>query len=321
MIDSAKPLQLRILTGTHAGAEILLSQGSHTIGYEADSDFVLSDWPDACTHFKVYKNSFGKQEVSFIDESVDEVVEEILRINQPKQIGDIIFVAIDSNCGIERPSDLDLLKQILVPVVPSKKRTKIRGLLVGGIFVMLGTTLMLTLQTTRSVAATTPAIAKKSVVQQVKALLRKQTFSGIKARADGDKVVVSGLVKDQGERDRLDAQLDALHLPNVLHEYATEGDIVNAISDAVGQPGVTVKYAGNGRFELGGKITPDMRKKLDLAKLKNDLGATVLALGFADEGDLEPVAKDDAIVQSAEGYKYKQGPNGAKYFIPESVDQ
>ena len=316
MIASPQQVVFRILTGLHAGAEISLSHGIHEIGFDLSCTVVVSDWPVQRSLFTIEKYQTGKSLVRFHDTTLAAP----FGMHEPVRFGEIVLAACDSGSQSERPSDLALLTQLLIPVVhtaPEKRRSS-GTWVVGGILIAVGIAGTLAFQSPGSVAATNVHIAPVSTLAQVKATVGKLGYSGVYVVMDGERVAVTGIVKNRTEANNLAAQLTALQINGVEQRYAVESDIAAAISDAIARPGITVKHLGAGRFEIRGEIPPGVMQKIDLKRLKNDLGSVVSSITFQQPLAATQSQEEDISSQNKDGYQFKQGGDGAKYFTQKS---
>ena len=317
MIDSSPQLRLRILTGTHAGAEICLSQGEYAMGSDPTCNIVISDWPFRRSAFTILNGSSAEFTVRFEDETVVP----IFGINAPQSIGNVVIVASLPPGQGSRPSDLELLKTLLVPVPPAvHKRSGVKIWMVAGIMIVASAVSAFALHSTGSVAATKAAPALDSPLAKVRNVVRKMGYPGIRVSVEGEAIVVAGLVKDIAERQHLATELSALHGIQIQQRYAVESEIAATISDALAQPGVVVRHVGGGRFEISGNVTQVMRDRTDLDRLKNDMGPLVKSLAFsALQPELDVDAEFDG-AQTKAGYQFRIAPDGSKYFVTRTDD-
>jgi len=311
MIHSLTQVQIRILTGTHAGAGLFLSQGSYEIGAAPECDIVISDWLYEHTGFTIFEDESGQFSVAFDDEELAMP----FGINEPQRIGEIVIVACEVGDDAERLSDLQLLTKMLAPVAAAPKRKqRIGGWVVAGVCAVVVTTSVLTLQSTRSVAATKVQSQYESPVVQVREALQNLKYPGLRVSAEGETVIVAGLVKTPDDRRNLAMHLQSLKIENILHRYAVESDIATAIIDAIAYPGITVSHIGKGKFVVFGNVPQKVRERVDLNRLKSDLGSVVSEISFNDTKAVLIKPEEPEIARSSEGYEFKQDKNGVKHF-------
>ncbi len=313
-MDSPNQLQLRILTGAHAGAEILLGQGEFVIGSEVDCDVVISDWTFKRTSFSIAYLGGGDHAITFDKD----VLVEPFGINQPRCIGDVVVVVSQVGEGRVRPSDLEMLTKMLVVPPPAAVERSVGRKIMIGVLVVAGTAgTAFTMHGTDSVAVAKVVPVSEVPLVKVRAVIRRTGNPGIKATAEGNAIVVSGMAKDREQRHALATQLNALKGVEIHHRYAVDSEIAAAVMDAIAQPGVVVRHIGNGRFEIEGDVTPASRQKIDLEKLKADLGPLVKSLSFAETARVPQVEAEFDEKQLKKGYQFRVAADGSKYFVPQ----
>jgi type III secretion protein D len=312
MIDSSSHLRLRILTGLHSGAELPLSQGSYAIGSDPECEIMISDWPFKRSEFSIIDSGWGMFSVVFVDPEVAAP----FGISQPRLVGDVAIAVCDGSGETPRPTDLELLSILLAPVAPPMvKAPRVNKWLVAvtaGTFVVVGA---IVLQSPKSVAAPTPQKVQVSAVGQVREILSKLNYQGIHTSADGDVVTVEGLLNNQDEQQRLTDQLSMLKDAKIRNRYAVATDIEAAITDAIAKKGVSVKYLGEGQFEVRGALSEAAKAKIDLNRLKADLGQIVTSIKFKEANAVVIADKDSENSQNNQGYQFKLASDGVKYFM------
>ena len=312
MIDSSPQLRLRILTGLHAGAELRLSQGKYAIGSDSECEIMISDWPFAQSKFSIIDSGWGMFSIAFENPEVAAP----FGINQPRLVGDVAIAVCDGSGETPRPTDLELLSTLLAPVAPPVAKAQ-RGVnkwliaVTAGTFLVVGS---IVLQSPKSVAAPAPQNMEASPIGQVKDILAKLNYRGIHTSASGDVVTVEGLLNTQEEQKRLTEQLSLLKDAKIRNRYAVADDIAAAITDAIAKKGVTAKHVGGGQFEVVGDLSVAAKEKLDLNRLKADLGPIVTSIKFRDTKAVVITDKDSEILQNDQGYQFKLASDGVKYF-------
>lgn len=314
MIDSPRQLTLRVLTGRHAGVELLLNRDEYTIGHGPPCDIVISDWPAECMKLVVTNSDLDMVTISFKDEATTSM----FGLNEPCLIGEIVVTSFDAVGGSGRLSDVAILKKLLAKSVPvEEKRSITKHWIVAATVVTLSVVCGAGLQTSRSVAATKtieqPALAQN----QLDTILRNGKYPEIKVVTLGRVTYVDGLVKDRTQFKSLTESLKKQDLQGLVQRFAAASDISDAIGNAVGQPGISVSYMGAGKFEIVGRIPDEIRQKLSLEKLRGDMGHLVKEITFAkpDEINTSNTTIDDNVRQT-QGYEFRIAKDGSKYFIP-----
>lgn len=314
MIASPQQVVVRILTGLHAGAEILLSHGTHEIGSDINCTIVISDWPVLRSLITMEKDHTGTLCVRLPD--ANETAP--FGMHEPIRFGNIVIVASDVDNKGRQPTDLELLTRLLVPVAQLKLRKlrKAGAWVVGGIMIAVVIAGTVILQSPRSVAATNARTVPTTTLEQVRKTVAQLRYSGVYVAMDGERIAVAGIVKNQAEAKNLAMQLSHLQLEGIEHRYAVESDIAAAISDAIARPGISVKHLGAGRFEIRGEIPPSVMQRIDLKRLKTDLGSVVSSIIFQENVSAIPIAEEATDFQNKDDYQFRQGGDGVKYFSP-----
>jgi type III secretion protein D len=317
MIHSPHQLRLRILTGTHAGAEISLSQGQYVIGSDPTCDVVISDWTFRKSKFEV--KHAGADE--FIVQFDEEALAEPFGIDQSRRIGDIAIAVSLAGENQRRQTDIALLTQLLAPapVVPPARAGISRWVIAGFVLCIAATTAFTLHGTGSAASARILPVTDNSPLAKVRSVVSRLQFPSIRVIAEGESVVVSGLLKDAAERKALVQKLATIKGVTVLQRYAVESEISAAITDALAQPGLTVTHLGGGKFEIGGEVTPALRQKTDLARLKADLGPLVKSLSFVEPAEPPEADVEFDELRMKQGYEFRIASDGTKYFVPKGV--
>lgn len=314
MNNSSPQLCLRILSGKHAGGEIPLDAKDFNIGSNLDCDIVISDWPRERNQASFMSAKDGLLQVS-LDSTENPTG---FGINHPVREGKIAIVLLNQRARGDQPSDLDFLSQLLrpTPVVSSEPGSATIGKWLIAVTIMTAVLSgAIALQGPRLAAANRPPEPLNSIVK-VRDMLKAQRHTGVRAVVEGNAIVVEGLVKNKSEKEALAEQLTALNLEMVHHRYALESDIEGAIKDAIAQPGATVHHVGKGVFEIRGVESEETKKKIDLSRLRNDLGTVVNTIIFAGAKDMPFSDPDVNLVQKSKGYQFRLAEDGVKYFMP-----
>lgn len=314
MIDSPRQLILRVLTGSHAGVELHLSQSEYTIGHGSSCDIVISDWPAKHMNLFVTYSELDIVTISFKDEATTS----LFGVNEPCLMGEVVVTSYDAVRAGGRLSDVAILKKLLAKSLPKEeKRSITKHWIVAATVVTLSAVCGAGLQTSRSVAATNTVEQPVFAQNQLDTVLRNGKYPEIKVMTQGQITYVDGLVKDRTQFKLLTERLKKQDLQKLVHRFAAASDISEAIVNAIGQPGVSVIYAGAGKFEISGNILDDARHKLNLEKLRNDMGHLVAEITYAQSDEIntkKPTFDDNA--QRVQNYEFTIAKDGSKYFIP-----
>ena len=312
MNNSRSQLLLRILTGKHAGAELSLVQGRYEIGTHIGCDVVISDCTVESANLIIDDQDRG----SIISET-DQVTSEVrFLVNQPLKLGGVVIVFFNPVAIGNRPTDLNLLQQLLAPQPPTVIKTSVanRWVAVISAFSVLVIGCGIVLQSSGSTAATRGGGKSENVLLQVNKILSDSRFLNVHALEDHKSVVVTGLVHNRDEKENLAALLQNLQSGAIRHQYAVETEVIAAITDAIALPGIVVTHVGNGRFNVSGDVPDAVQKKSELKRLKTDLSSVISEIMFVVK-KAEPTTDIDGMSQAAGGYQFRLAPDGVKYFM------
>ncbi|OCG86176.1 serine kinase, partial [Xanthomonas euvesicatoria] len=113
-------MQLRVMTGTHAGARLDLAQGRYTLGSDPQTDIRIDDWPGCSLIIEVDQD--GQ-----IRYGSDTVQETFFVAFQPVRFGPLVLCVGDA--AADWPDDVALLERLLSPAPPPAPRTSRRKVL------------------------------------------------------------------------------------------------------------------------------------------------------------------------------------------------
>lgn len=313
MIDSPCQLILRILTGMHAGVELLLSQDRYLIGHSSLCDIVISDWPIESMQVVVTNRDSTMPTISFIDQDTTRN----LGLQEAWLVGEIIVTSYDARYPESKLSDVAILRNLMAPAVRSEKKKVTMGNWILAVTIIIASVACsVALQTSGSVAATKKLERPKPSVAQLSDLLKSGKYPEIKLTTQGNITYVDGLVKNHAQFEALSASVVDLSLANVVRRFVAASEISELIVSAIAQPGASVSYVGLGRFEVSGVISEAIRQRLNLEKLRADIGPLVKEISFSPADNFkspgDPLVDN---VQNTHGYELKIAKDGSKYFL------
>jgi type III secretion protein D len=311
--------RLRVLTGRHAGASQDLSIGTHTVGRTDDSQLFISDWSteQAGLTLEVVAHEGVPSLVWFArQDGCDPAAQRrhALLDFQPVRFGDIVVCA--GPVSGPWPSDAAILKKMFGPSsMISAAASRHRGLLCGlvalaGVAVLFG----LTMQTTaaeQSSKVESPETRVASIASQIKNL----GIDGITVSAEGQTIVVAGMVSDEQQGKRLQTALRALERAGELsHRYTTVAQIEQMIQGSVGEADVNVSHRGQGVFAVEGRVRSLDALKQKTNQLANDMRSNIQRIDVLAVEQAAPDASKqvtavfaddtDPYVRTSEGVKH-----------------
>ncbi|ALS96220.1 HrpD5 family protein [Xanthomonas oryzae] len=310
-------MQLRVLTGTHAGARLDLAPGRYTLGSDPQTDIRIDDWPGCSLSIEVDQD--GQ-----IRYSSDALPETFFVAFQPVRFGPLVLCVGDA--GADWPDDVALLERLLSPAPPPARRTSRRNVLrtaVGAVLALAAAALLPSLQPAfLSDAATRQH--PETAVNQAKALLKQLGFREAHVAQVGTRVLIEGLVPSSADAARLRAQVRRYH-PGVAVNVAVVDEVVATLRDTLADPALNVRYEGNGVFSVSGSSDYAERASRRIADVRSDLGPEVRAL-HVEISQQDPAMKtpdnyDAALL--ADGLHYVETPDGTKHMtsLPQQAAQ
>jgi type III secretion protein D len=326
-MDSAAMKQVRILTGAHAGAQLLLESSSTRIGQGSEFDIDLDDWAHAPIEVAIEEGDVVSVYMLTPNETADsgdasqtEVQREFLG-----QLVDFVprrFVDVVLCCGPAEgiwPSDVSLMEQLMQPLVqvvehlpePVKKMGwKVWAAvgtccvaLVGGLSVVL----------VRQSDAASQRIPQESLFSQVYRAIEKLPYKDLVVSRAGEQVVVEGMLENASQVLAVRAALVRFPKHRLAHRYAAADQAVNSITEALKLSSLNVQHTGGGVFVVTGQA-PNLQQLRDATqRIVNDLNPLVKRI---DINVTELPAPDRIAVGSVMALgdlQVVEARNGAKY--------
>jgi type III secretion protein D len=109
--------QLRVLTGRHAGTQLMLSASMYRIDSSEQADIQLTDWQSEPLVLELQETD-SVVTVTFTSQAADEsqpAARELLADFVPKRFGDVVLCVGPMHA--QWPSDVELLELLMRPVV------------------------------------------------------------------------------------------------------------------------------------------------------------------------------------------------------------
>ncbi len=313
---------LRILTGAHAGARLRLARERYVIGGGEQADIVITDWSEAPICIVVADGQ--PTQVSLIDAPPDTLPLELPDLT-PRRFGDIALCV-----GLEEaqwPSDMELLSTLLTASAVDSSASaserkpgsgfgvwwrRRRTLMIGGsLCVALLAGFAGVAGRNGKAAAEVPSESLQAMVFRA---VHATGIAGVTvhARAGGN-VSVDGMVPDSADALQLRAALEPF--PNVAHRYTSGTAVAQQIADALGNPGLAVRYRGDGEFVVTGETRDLESVRAKLRRIATDVGPTVVRVELnATELPPPPVLATNALMTS-DDVRYVQTRDGTKHLV------
>ena len=307
--------QLRVLTGAHAGAQLRLSRDSCVLGAGADADIEITDWTHAPILLELRDGEPVRVQVLAGDEPREGTP---LADLAPQRFDDIVLCVGEADAAW--PSDIRLLEKMVKEPPPPPAREKHRQHLPPRMMVAGGVACVALLLAFAGVIShsgkAAASVPERPLAVRVSRAIEATGVTGVQALVTGDGgVTVEGMVIDGSSAAKLRTALQPFSAERVGHHYSAATDIAQAISDALANPGLQVRYDAAGVFRVtGASVHLDgVREKLQ--RVATDLGPVVSRIDVV-AADLPPPSTLPAgAVLSAGTLEYVQTRDGTKHMV------
>lgn len=322
--------QLRVLTGRHAGADLPLASSSYLISADPESDLAITDWTSEPLVLTVPHDdeAMSQATIRIGNEGVPQVLDELC----PRRFGDIVLCLGPTDRPW--PSDMELLQSLLqptsaltvpadaaepapatsaeaddlgVPGRPGRYRLALAAATLG--LASLTAAFALVVSDANRAAEPKPL----SMAAQAQRALDTLGVSTVSVRTAGNNVVVEGLLDNPSDVSRVRSALAVLPAGVVQSRFAAASDIALNIADALGAPGLKVRYLSRGEFLVEGEAVhaPLLRAASD--RIVNDLSPLVRAIRLSVVDLPPPPRTPTGAMLSTAGMKYVQTRDGIKH--------
>lgn len=313
-------VELRILTGRHAGARVMLDSLQHLLGPGAEADLQITDWSSEPTVIEVTDN-----EVVYYPSEQPER-RQTMTLLQAKRFGTVVVCVGPSEA--QWPDDFTLLQSLLAPTqstttlptpaphsphfASSKRVFHVAGW-AAVLMVMVGAAVAFHGWPTETQAAT--AADPQVQIQSLQAALKNTQLPDLKVHADGTMVQIQGLVPDRNGLVWLQHWVKS-HPGHWRLRVSRADTIAQAIREALGQDSLAVRYQGNGVFLVDGQTLRGSEVHRRIGQLQNDYVDQEIRINEAIT-ELDPRRKPpdhyDAALADHSLY-YIETPDGTKHF-------
>ena len=345
---------LRILTGMHAGAELRLGEGAYRLGPDDDADIRISDWRGVDVQLSVdatglvtarrmvpelaaatdegaaggadspravAANGSGSKDEPPLDPGTVLLVDFV-----PLQFDDTVLCV--GPADVVWPSDLELLSTLLAKPdddirhhTDSSSRRKLVGIVLGcsmlGAIIVIGSVLI-----TMAVSRAAPH-DPVNVAQRVNDELASAHMKELHARVQGSRVVVTGIVPTADDDVTVRNLLTRVAPNAVVRQYDVAQIDVRNLEESLDTPGLQVKYAGQGVFDIQGTVSNPRDVNTRLTRMRHDLSPNIkqLRVEVTQSQDSTPVPEAFSELMNAEGVRYAQTPDGVKHIFVSPGDE
>jgi type III secretion protein D len=319
--------QLRVLTGRHAGTQLLLSSSMYRIDASEQADIQLIDWQSEPLVLELQEEgsvvtvAFASQLANEPQQAARELLEDFI----PKRFGDVVLCVGPHSA--QWPSDVELLELLMRPVVKAvevvKESPVVRrsgrivavcvtaSLAVAGAFAAV---------VSRNADAAKARVVPEPLVGQVYRAVSASSLANLSVRPVGERVVVEGLLASSAEVVAVRQMLARFPAERIEHQYAAAPDVAQGISDALALPGLSVSYRGQGSFVVTGNAMHLDKVRESAARIATDLAPLVRGIEVAAVEAPAPDRVPVGAMLSSDGLQYVQTRDGVKHLslLPDS---
>ncbi|MEQ7664626.1 HrpD5 family protein [Xanthomonas nasturtii] len=300
-------MQLRVLTGIHAGARLDLEPGSYVLGTDPQADIRIEDWPGCSLIIEVDHDG----QVRYRSDALPTTSFIALH---PVRFGPLVLCLGDS--ASDWPDDVALLERLLspapTPATRAPRRKAVRAV-VGAVLALAAAALLPSLQPAFLSDAATPQ-RQDNRANEVSSVLKQLGLREARVEQVGTRVRVEGLVTSSADAARLRARLNR-YQQAVTVDVVVVDEVLATLRDTLADRDLSVRYDGNGVFSIAGSSDNAERATRRIADLRSDLGPEIRTLHVEitqQDPSVKPPANYDAALL-ADGLHYVETPDGTKH--------
>ncbi|CAE6702768.1 HrpD5 family protein [Xanthomonas arboricola pv. corylina] len=303
-------MQLRILTGTHAGARLDLQPGSYTLGADPQAEIRIEDWPDCPLIIEVDADG----QVRYRSDTLPTTPFVALH---PMRFGPLVLCI--GEAAAAWPDDVALLERLLSPAAtpatpppPRSRRTAMRAVV--GAMLALAAAALLPSLLPAFLSDAAPARSQDNQLNQIRSVLKRLGLREARVEQVGPRVRVEGLVASSADAARLRAQLHR-YQHAVTVDVVVVDEVLAILRDTLADRDLNVRYDGQGVFSIAGDSDNAERAIRRIADLRSDLGPEIRKL-HVDITQQDPSVKPPSNYDAAllvEGLNYVETPDGTKH--------
>jgi type III secretion protein D len=313
---------LRVLTGTHAGAQIRLSGGTYRIGAAEDADIYVSDWQVDELALTVGEDGVTRLRPGNGDELL---VADFVAV----PFGDVVLCVGPDDT--DWPRDLDLLAGLWKTAEPAIQddgealregtprqmtwRTAAVALACTAAIGALGTAGVMFAGTQPSEAASVK-VDVDALSKQVTAALHRTGLTDLSAAPRSGKVAVRGIVTSASDSEKARRIIDELALGRAVPDYDVAENDVDNIRQSLAGTGAEVSYLGHGIFRVSGAVQSMTTFRERVGEVRADLDSNVKRVDVDVKEAATPMPSFEYTEVVATGdLRYIQTPDGTKHLL------
>ncbi|PMS22569.1 secretion protein SctD [Trinickia dabaoshanensis] len=342
---------LRVLTGTHAGAQVRLTSGSYRIGVAEDADICISDWAVEEVVLVLGEDGVARLRSANGDEVL---VADFVAV----PFGDVVFCVGPD--GAAWPSDLELLAGLwktaepasvpdttpgnaatpatapgdesqstaasdapLEPSAPRNVRWRTAALALACTAVIGGIAVAgMMLAGTEPSEAASVRFDPDSLAKQLEQALHREGLGDLSTTVKSDSVAVQGIVATADDSSKAQRIMDSLARGKARREYDVAQQDVDNIQQSLAGTGAAVRYAGHGVFHVSGNVQSMATFRTLIAGVRADLDGNVKRVDVDVKEAQMPVPDVEyTAVVATGGLRYIETPDGTKHLFSSSKDE
>ena len=322
MSSSSALKQLRVLTGTHAGASLDLASGSHSLGSRSDCDITIADWRFEQLALRVDREAVVVAQWSG-------TTAHALRFDDwaPVDFAGVVLCLgpIDGEWP-ERAQLMRTLRGVEAATAPPAGARRVRRL--DRRVVAWGGTSLIALMAAGwiATASSEPHEARVPTLQSAAADLQRAldrtTASRLHVSEASGALVVDGIVDDARQAQQAIQAIEGLPRSiKVVRRFSMVSEIVETIRTSMGMPGAHIDYRGNGVFAFSAQTADIAATQAELGRVASDLAPSVRRIDAVLEEPPVPQPQPPAVLSALtteDGINVMETRDGVKHLVMSS---
>jgi type III secretion protein D len=313
--------QLRVLSGTHAGASLDLLPGSHSVGSRPDCDISIADWRFEELTLRIDQEAAVAQWQGGTAHA--------LRLDDCVPIDFAGVVLCLGPCDAPWPERAQLmlaLRGAESAVAPPAAVPRARGL-DRRVAAWGGTSLVALvaagwLATASSEPRESHVPTLQSAAADLQGSLDRATGNRLHVGEASGALVVDGVVDDARQAQQAIQAIEGLpRTIRVVRRFSVASEIVETIRTSVGLPGAHIDYRGNGVFAFGAVTSDVAATQAELDRVAADLAPAVRRIDAVLEEPPLPHPPLPAVLSALtteDGINVMETRDGTKYLVMSS---
>ena len=313
--------QLRVLSGTHAGASLDLAPGSHSLGSRPDCDISIADWRFEPLTLRIDRDAAVAQWSG--------TTAHALRFDDWVPVDFAGVVLCLGPCDGDWPERTQLMLALLSveaaiapPAATRRGRSLDRRVVAWGGTSLIALVAAGWIATASSEPHETRVPTLQSAIVDLQRTLDRTTASRLHVSEASGSLVVDGIVDDGRQAQQAIQAIEALPRSiKVVRRFSVVSEIVETIRTSVGLPGARIDYRGNGVFTFGALTSDIAATQADLDRVASDLAPSVRRIDAVLEEPPLPHPPLPAVLSALtteDGINVMETRDGVKHLVMSS---